>query len=145
MPLAEHDHFWLEPGKLSSRFNSRAPRGARHQAAIIDQLQRVSIHVPLAEHDLTNSAPRLRRTSFQFTCPSRSTTRLGCRQERTARCFNSRAPRGARQVAQDKAIPVWGFNSRAPRGARPICADMNGVSLYVSIHVPLAEHDRLTA
>jgi len=33
------------------------------------------------------------------------------------------------------------FNSRAPRGARPVSLAENGMNVYVSIHVPLAEHD----
>ena len=34
----------------------------------------VSIHVPLAEHDLTVYVNDLPPSEFQFTCPSRSTT-----------------------------------------------------------------------
>ena len=36
----------------------------------------VSIHVPLAEHDPFSGLSRLDRVKFQFTCPSRSTTSL---------------------------------------------------------------------
>ena len=51
MPLAEHDKY------DSSYFNDL----------------NVSIHVPLAEHDVT-ILRKLSAGSFQFTCPSRSTT-----------------------------------------------------------------------
>ena len=79
-------------------FNSRAPRGARLQevlgtvAAVLRvsihvplaehdlcplmliMRLRVSIHVPLAEHDARQRSQPLGASKFQFTCPSRSTT-----------------------------------------------------------------------
>ena len=58
-----------------SSFNSRAPRGARHAYAGRTVLHNpVSIHVPLAEHDASSRSRRRLSESFQFTCPSRSTT-----------------------------------------------------------------------
>ena len=119
VPLAEHDRIPLLRFPHPSRFNSRAPRGARQRQqksaanpvrvsihvplAEHDLLdvglrvaQLVSIHVPLAEHDLTITTPRSAPTGFQFTCPSRSTTRV---------------------------------HNEIPR------------EHVVSIHVPLAEHD----
>ena len=77
-------------------FNSRAPRGARPDEETAPAQASVSIHVPLAEHDVCSAvqafntgcfnsrAPRGARrvycrfnrygSEFQFTCPSRSTT-----------------------------------------------------------------------
>ena len=52
VPLAEHDLWHMAHREADARFNSRAPRGAR----------------PLSSYVLLLSA------SFQFTCPSRSTT-----------------------------------------------------------------------
>ena len=54
VPLAEHDLMRPPPEALPLRFNSRAPRGARHdgRAWSLRELA-VSIHVPLAEHDLS--------------------------------------------------------------------------------------------
>ena len=125
MPLAEHD------------------KGRR----AIPPEQRVSIHVPLAEHD--------------------EETR---RDHEGDRRFNSRAPRGARLFPRVVLHRVKGFNSRAPRGARPAqehaargalpfqftcpsrsttCSGARRTRrAAVSIHVPLAEHDsplRLTS
>ena len=57
-------------------FNSRAPRGARRQHLSLVILTFVSIHVPLAEHDLANRELVVGVAGFQFTCPSRSTTAL---------------------------------------------------------------------
>ena len=54
MPLAEHDRSGCPPG--------------RHFA--------VSIHVPLAEHDILPPYVAVYMWRFQFTCPSRSTTPL---------------------------------------------------------------------
>ena len=163
VPLAEHDQVIIHPPRIQESFNSRAPRGARprsrrsrlsrrsfqftcpSRSTTPGQDQRpgrcqVSIHVPLAEHDLpcavsfalgarfNSRAPRGARRStsgatttaswFQFTCPSRSTTsdvrRLHFRLHR----FNSRAPRGARRSSRRYHQDFHRFNSRAPRGAR---------------------------
>ena len=77
----------------------------------------VSIHVPLAEHDvLTRLSVQV--TPFQFTCPSRSTTDRHCRGRRRYHRFNSRAPRGARRRLTLRRGSCGRFNSRAPRGAR---------------------------
>ena len=166
-------------------FNSRAPRGARlhEENEFIRQIEfqftcpsrsttdpqvnvktvkPVSIHVPLAEHDVgltasrgwpggfNSRAPRgarqlfigrvARDCQFQFTCPSRSTTKSLCSasgltevsihvplaehdavQAFNTGCtesFNSRAPRGARRATTAYFRVRRRFNSRAPRGAR---------------------------
>ena len=122
-------------------FNSRAPRGARHGADMEPvPINYVSIHVPLAEHDViversqthnnrfNSRAPRGARPTgatglhrscrFQFTCPSRSTT----------------------SVIELHSLST-GFKSRAPRGARRKRRSRLSASPSVSIHVPLAEHD----
>ena len=52
MPLAEHDAL------ISAHISGDA----------------VSIHVPLAEHDRQGSSLASPKLTFQFTCPSRSTT-----------------------------------------------------------------------
>ena len=75
MPLAEHDLRAYTVKDREQGFNSRAPRGARRM----------------------DSVTGLLHLTFQFTCPSRSTTGV---TDRTLRTF------------------------------------------FVSIHVPLAEHDR---
>ena len=119
VPLAEHDR------KLSSSINDLA----------------VSIHVPLAEHDVGSLGRGL-----------------------GSLCFNSRAPRGARLERVRDALQSVSFNSRAPRGARRVLGAALGAGAWfqftcpsrsttfwpmparasggVSIHVPLAEHDR---
>ena len=76
VPLAEHDHFRDARGLVGRGFNSRAPRGARHEwAEDTASEEAVSIHVPLAEHDRMSDDDLRDVQSFQFTCPSRSTTR----------------------------------------------------------------------
>ena len=78
VPLAEHDDAWRYSARDMQSFNSRAPRGARLMLEVKNHLRlkfqftcpsrsttttgfglcrpgMVSIHVPLAEHDL---APR---------------------------------------------------------------------------------------
>ena len=74
--------------------------------------------MPLAEHDLPVSV-----------------------SHNTTQSFNSRAPRGARPEYSCKPNPNNRFNSRAPRGARLGYTIPYLSQTYVSIHVPLAEHD----
>ena len=121
VPLAEHDYYhackYYAAGSFNSRaprgarqsvldtisdgisgFNSRAPRGARLVVARghIDGVD-VSIHVPLAEHDvaLDLMADRQKVSIHvplaEHDCCSRPRSQRPCR-------FNSRAPRGARHL-----------------------------------------------
>ena len=142
LPLAEHDQFTPAlSGIVTGRFNSRAPRGARLSVVTtFSGSLLVSIHVPLAEHDsvgilsllplqgFNSRAPRGARQenpgqsyaeySFQFTCPSRSTT-------------DDDAAAGA-------SIEV---SIHVPLAEHDVGASVWVESLRVSIHVPLAEHD----
>ena len=120
VPLAEHDGRTVDMGRRLLSFNSRAPRGARrtppssrtspllfqftypsrsttycdtdsikflnvsihvplaeHDLMDISTMSiicPVSIHVPLAEHDIIVRIYVIDKLVFQFTCPSRSTT-----------------------------------------------------------------------
>ena len=151
-------------------FNSRAPRGARQDhrygdrsndefqftcpsrsttVTVVDSdgNRYVSIHVPLAEHDIhaaeacrssqgfNSRAPRGarrrgqrthgRHNRFQFTCPSRSTT-TGCGGERTPPAgFNSRAPRGARLPACSPLLPVLKFQFTCPSRSTTIVVQVS--------------------
>ena len=100
----------------------------------------VSIHVPLAEHDVSMDDDSLVVQSFNSRAPRGARQDAG-RHSGSDNRFNSRAPRGARRgVIYNIKLP-GSFNSRAPRGARPV---KNGIFMWlsmVSIHVPLAEHD----
>ena len=101
VPLAEHDGSRRQGLLRRCSFNSRAPRGARlppasaslppcmfqftcpsrsttRSMSMCESPRKVSIHVPLAEHDSARPASRGRWCGFQFTCPSRSTTRVTC-------------------------------------------------------------------
>ena len=186
VPLAEHDLQTLKNNADNSGFNSRAPRGARRitqyhskrfnsfnsraprgarrqMFAAFTSDYIVSIHVPLAEHDVNLRAPYAvivsfnsraprgaRHTThaysnpvmqFQFTCPSRSTTIISIQVYTGILSFNSRAPRGARRRGSPSQIVPASFNSRAPRGARLTDVRPGFPQIFVSIHVPLAEHD----
>ena len=118
----------------------RPTTGQPHRLKIL----RVSIHVPLAEHDLVTDAdeigamsfnsraPRGARrlfmefvrfyVSFQFTCPSRSTTH-SCRDALQKAWFQFTCPsRSTTFMILPKGGSFYSFNSRAPRGARrPTC------------------------
>ena len=77
----------------------------------------VSIHVPLAEHDPSAWRP-LFSSTFQFTCPSRSTTH--------------ETPDDVRVAVVSIHVPL------AEHDDAPLVASY---IMNVSIHVPLAEHD----
>ena len=163
VPLAEHDSNagWLMFSQSS--FNSRAPRGARPQGTRRDPLsllfqftcpsrsttkartafttpQRVSIHVPLAEHDKPFYIEAREDIKFQFTCPSRSTT-----------CPTRAAlvPRGFQFTCPSRSTTVFLSRYRLSRTFQFTCPSRSTTServelnkqIRVSIHVPLAEHD----
>ena len=130
--------------------------------ALNGQEMTVSIHVPLAEHDVSpRTAHRLCYVSIHV--PLAEHDPKCAKPLRQPGSFNSRAPRGARPVVLTLILDLYSFNSRAPRGARPesfipveqaalfqfTCPSRSTtyksrgacVKLIVSIHVPLAEHD----
>ena len=149
----------------SRGFNSRAPRGARRHLYLVPQPEKAGFNsrAPRGAR-LVASGISAEIFSFQFTCPSRSTTYRNGKPVCTwavsihvplaehdnavafracsLMSFNSRAPRGARRSARNGCAPGGRFNSRAPRGARhdEYRRSQQRIDL-VSIHVPLAEHD----
>ena len=96
MPLAEHDE----------------------EAALLRLSLLVSIHVPLAEHDLQMSAQAFRKSLFQFTCPSRSTT-----------------------FAFGVPAAIFRVSIHVPLAEHDGSSEEQAGEPEVSIHVPLAEHD----
>ena len=76
---------------------------------------------------------------FQFTRPVGGATRRSRRASAT-RCFNSRAPWGARLSILAFSMPWICFNSRAPWGARPLFGTALS-ALAVSIHAPRGGRD----
>ena len=105
------------PGMIFS-FNSRAPRGARLFAILFfEPLYGVSIHVPLAEHDLCAAPLLFFFARFNSRAPRGARRHILTFRDHLTR-FNSRAPRGARLQGHAAMRPRQSFNSRAPRGAR---------------------------
>ena len=144
-------------------FNSRAPRGARlgsrarrrlfttfqftcpsrsttASSVMASMLAEVSIHVPLAEHDIGSNG-FLGGGFVSIHVPLAEHDRSTGNRNPPRWRFNSRAPRGARPLVQGKHIQqapfqftcpsrsttfrlngnhpnAYSFNSRAPRGAR---------------------------
>ena len=100
-------------------FNSRAPRGARHCFLYGDLVYFcVSIHVPLAEHDMSARVIAVCLVVSIHVPLAEHDLRL-MPVARLTRCFNSRAPRGARRFGKGlRPFAILSFNSRAPRGAR---------------------------
>ena len=123
MPLAEHDHE-TQQARQAQPVSIHVPLAEHDEAALVKFIvvAEVSIHVPLAEHD-----------SFSFFLAA---SNLG---------FNSRAPRGARPACA-KMFPDSGrFQFTCPSRSTTHVLGLNFLQLSVSIHVPLAEHDRRTS
>ena len=141
LPFSEHDLTASCYSFTMSGFNSRAPRGARLTCeSLSHRPHQVSIHVPLAEHDnrgrlrglrdvrFNSRAPRgarlpnekflLAPRMFQFTCPSRSTTRPRSTGWRTP-SVSIHVPLAEHDLPSGRPQDrLRRFNSRAPRGAR---------------------------
>ena len=185
MPLAEHDRYETNIPAKYTGFNSRAPRGARRlprsrsalssrfqftcpsrsttrQAVAQQSGECVSIHVPLAEHDLgyptitqngivsihvplaEHDLPAVKRSGFvrvSIHVP------LAEHDSRCRRCvlgfcgFNSRAPRGARPCCPKTSGNIVPFQFTCPSRSTTFQRYALGNRRNVSIHVPLAEHD----
>ena len=58
-------------------------------------------------------------------------------------CFNSRAPRGARQVVVIYIDAPGMFQFTCPSRSTTYPPDIDNWIVVVSIHVPLAEHDKI--
>ena len=77
----------------------------------------VSIHVPLAEHDISQ-VKLLPKIKVSIHVPLAEHDFCNARYCLGGFGFNSRAPRGARRYSVSKEDHMTSFNSRAPRGAR---------------------------
>ena len=87
-------------GVICTCFNPRAPRGARprrrtRSTAAADV--HVSIHAPRAGRDASDCGAYAAASMFQSTRPARGATVSAAIALRSMRCFNPRAPRGARR------------------------------------------------
>ena len=123
---------------------------------------RVSIHVPLAEHDCLTALPFVRITSFnsraprgarlqkinfwrdvlwfQFTCPSRSTTRPALPGS-SSRKFQFTCPSRSTTSVYAFRCHILKFQFTCPSRSTTPLGGGGCVGQSVSIHVPLAEHD----
>ena len=91
--------------------------------------KKVSIHVPLAEHD-RGQLPSQADFLVSIHVPLAEHDLPAMRGHLCAAGFNSRAPRGARPGFSGSAGRDKCFNSRAPRGARQLrrCGQVLGTS-----------------
>ena len=102
----------------------------------------VSIHAPRVGRDLPVSAVRLPLSQFQSTRPAWGATRTLQRQGGCQRCFNPRAPRGARLAITAALNQYYGVSIHAPRVGRDNGAIVLTMrSLHVSIHAPRVGRD----
>ena len=80
--------------------------------------------------------------AFQSTRPMRGATQATARPPPRGRCFNPRAPCGARPTATTPTALSVSFNPRAPCGARRRCERLACNRAVVSIHAPHAGRDK---
>ena len=101
----------------------------------------ISIHVPLAGHDVCDSPVMLRIARFQSTCPLRGTTK-GAVDLLGSLGISIHVPLAGHDHADAEPgmllrisihVPLAGHDQRAV----PAC----GARGFISIHVPLAGHD----
>ncbi len=143
--------------------STRPVRGATHRPPPQHSYPSVSIHAPRAGRDLARKQ-RAVSGAVSIHAPRAGRDPTGSNTMATARCFNPRAPCGARLYRLRAARRVGCFNPRAPCGARhyvafshlslllfqstrPVrgatCAGISHhVSSAVSIHAPRAGRDR---
>ena len=156
VPLAEHDRHPLQRPLLFDSFNSRAPRGARPTARLrssslltfqftcpsrsttldftgLSHFFGVSIHVPLAEHEGLDD-------KFQFTCPSRSTT--GTISWKPYHwLFQFTCPSRSTTPSILMVMDFSTVSIHVPLAEHDPVRRIHSAFFLVSIHVPLAEHD----
>ncbi len=97
--------------------STRPARGATRSPRYLSRPPDVSIHAPREGRDVRVS----------FAAPQH-------------KCFNPRAPRGARLQTYSTDVQKSSFNPRAPRGAR-LCEPITGRANGVSIHAPREGRD----
>ena len=156
------------PERLARRptlyFNPRAPCGARRIEQAAFRIIIISIHVPLAGHDGTGSRAGSNQWNFNPRAPC-GARHFVVTSSSLGFYFNPRAPCGARPSPVRFVSGSAYFNPRAPCGARPLTAVLTAQSVKfqstcplrgttkstvpppvwaeISIHVPLAGHDKI--
>ncbi len=125
----------------ANSFNPRAPRGARLvRSNCWRRCHNVSIHAPRAGRDVTTPVIETCNCQFQSTRPARGATSIGL-VEVEFRMFQSTRPaRGATPHVRHLRLRMRCFNPRAPRGAR-LDRELGASAESVSIHAPRAGRD----
>ena len=125
-------------------FNPRAPCGARRGSAGADHAARsaISIHVPLAGHDLATLCKRHHEAAISIHVPLAG---HDCQLQSECAAFeiSIHVPLAGHDIfVRGRGAGACDFNPRAPCGARPhsVC-QRPPVRREISIHVPLAGHD----
>ena len=145
-------------------FQSTHPlRGATLLVVHFVELQRISIHAPLAGCDPAYIGDRIFPDQFQSTHPLRGATGNGRDDMRVgiisihaplAGCdhagskrhglrvdFNPRTPCGVRRCGSSASQPIFRFQSTHPLRGATVTAGETVMFLWISIHAPLAGCD----
>ena len=163
MPHAGHDARADLPLRWIVHFNSRAPCGARHcDSDTVAPSNPFQLTCPV-RGTTTAAARNVNSPEFQLTCPVRGTTRrndcilddvgisthvprAGHDPRRRRRLssglhFNSRAPCGARRLAQGWISSFTRFQLTCPVRGTTSTRSAWGTTERISTHVPRAGHD----
>ena len=139
MPLAEHDHLIIAYAIKPPPVSIHVPLAEHDLVSVFAGFRSVvSIHVPLAEHDLVaEMAHRDTGVSIHVPLAEHDTSQLSA--SHWVESFNSRAPRGARPLRN--ACCGSCVSIHVPLAEHDRSSWLHWTALHVSIHVPLAEHD----
>ena len=143
MPLAEHDNDCGSSRERLLSFNSRAPRGARPIRFYCDICQHpVSIHVPLAEHDLGGGALLpLPAVSIHVPLAEHDPVVF---VDYLQILVSIHVPLAEHDVRRPRLMSGnTAFQFTCPSRSTTALCGQAAAAAGVSIHVPLAEHDRL--
>jgi len=127
--------------RISSSFQFTCPsRSTTWSSVPPEEFLRVSIHVPLAEHDsYSGSMSRCLRGSIHVPLAEHDQFTGAGKQNYLG--FNSRAPRGARLYFLPHQDNTDKFQFTCPSRSTTSLIAVTNTGTIVSIHVPLAEHD----
>ena len=125
------------------KFQSTHPlRGGTGMVAKLVAQYIISIHAPLAGCDVRSLCRRHAKLAISIHAPLAGCDSTTIRRSRRLSRFQSTHPlRGATREQIILYMACGHFNPRTPCGVRPVGAALNGKTLRISIHAPLAGCD----
>ena len=141
MPLAEHDDIRPHMRQNQSGFNSRAPRGARLPISTVMRCSPTFQFTCPSRSTTSGRRHKARTNKFQFTCPSRSTTAVSMMLESSSG-VSIHVPLAEHDSRPQSSGAHSQVSIHVPLAEHDVSRHSARACRLVSIHVPLAEHDR---